>query len=300
MSDIFINPAASSSSDINAALCLLGDGDFIRTRRIGRSVCGRSITALELGAMEHPAVIVGGTHGMEWATALAALKLAQKAAESIKGNVAMHGIALRDALAQRGAVIIPLLNPDGYEIRRTGRGAAPRRTKLLSCFSDAELACWQGNANGIDLNHNFGAGFYIARKQVSDIGITKPGPMRYGGLFPFSQPESLAIRAVCERCRPRTLYALHSQGEEIYWRYGKNIPAGSEYIANLLAQLLDYKLCEPESIASHAGLKDWFIKRYNRPGYTLELGLGQNPLPYSDFGDIWSRAERALFVSLIL
>ena len=300
MSDIFDNPAGASSSDISAALSSLADGNFIRAVSIGRSVCGRSITALELGSMIHPTVIVGGTHGMEWATVLAALRLAQKTAQSIKDNTPMHGISLREALAERGAVILPLLNPDGYEIRREGRSAAPRRARLLSRFIDALLAHWQSNANGIDLNHNFNAGFYTAKKNVADIGIIKPGPTRYGGLLPFSQPETRAIRNVCQKCRPRTLYALHSQGEEIYWRYGKNIPAGSEYMANLLAQLSGYRLCEPDDIASHAGLKDWFIKRYNRPGYTLELGLGQNPLPYSDFDSIWDKVARALFVALIL
>ena len=35
------------------------------------------------------------------------------------------------------------------------------------------------------------------------------------------------------------------------------------------------------------GYKDWFIQTYNRPGYTIEAGLGENPLPISQFDEIY-------------
>ncbi len=37
----------------------------------------------------------------------------------------------------------------------------------------------------------------------------------------------------------------------------------------------------PSPGPSYGGYKDWFIQDFNRPGYTLELGEGQNPLPMS-------------------
>ncbi len=43
-----------------------------------------------------------------------------------------------------------------------------------------------------------------------------------------------------------------------------------------------------------AGYKDWFIDAYNRPGYTIECGQGVNPLPISDFDEIYSRNEGML------
>jgi g-D-glutamyl-meso-diaminopimelate peptidase len=300
MSDIFSTPQAVSAADIDGALRRLDDGDFIRARSAGRSVCGRPITALEIGAMKRPVFIAGGTHGMEWASALAALRLARETALAIGGRTAPHGLSLKRALGERGAVIVPLLNPDGYEIWRSGQAAAPKRARLLARFGGDALKRWQANANGVDINHNFPAGFYRARRLTEAMGVYGPGPTRYGGRFPFSEPESRAALDICRRCRPRALYSLHSQGEEIYWRYGENIPAGSKYIASLLSRLTGYRLCDPEAAASHAGLKDWFIKRYRRPGFTIELGLGQNPLPFGDFETIWSRIERALFVAMII
>lgn len=300
MSKLWDDPAAVTSRALNKEMCMLSNAGFVRTRRIGMSVCKRSILAVEIGAMHNPVVFVGGTHGMEWASVLATFRLASEIVAAVETGKTVHGIDMREALALRGAVFIPLLNPDGYEIRREGRCAALKKTKLLSQFEDTTLEMWQSNANGVDLNHNFNAGFYKAYRQVRGAGIKKPGPTRYGGLLPFSQPETRAARMLCAQCRPRALYALHSQGEEIYWRYGKRQPAGSEYIATLLSNLTGYALCEPEELASHAGLKDWFIQRYNCPGFTLELGAGQNPLPYEDFDAIWQRVERALFVAALI
>ena len=40
--------------------------------------------------------------------------------------------------------------------------------------------------------------------------------------------------------------------------------------------------------SSFAGYKDWFIQDYNSPGYTIEAGIGQNPLPISKFDEIYN------------
>jgi len=37
-----------------------------------------------------------------------------------------------------------------------------------------------------------------------------------------------------------------------------------------------------------AGYKDWFLKEFYRPGYTIECGLGTNPLPISQLERIYS------------
>lgn len=296
----FLEPAAATASLIHTRLCALATGDFIRARQIGRSVCGRPIMALEFGTMDHPTLLIGGIHGMEWASALVALRLAQQTAVAVQEHRPLYDINLRAALAAQGAVLLPLLNPDGYEIRREGRGAALRTTALLSRFDDSALRRWQANANGVDLNHNFNAGFWKARAMVRAAGITRRGPTRYGGPYPLSEPESRAAKDACVRYRPRALYTLHSQGEEIYWRYGRRTPDNSKTIASLLADLTGYQLCEPDLIASHAGLKDWFIKRFRRPGFTIELGLGQNPLPYADFEAIWQRVDQALYAAITI
>lgn len=48
------------------------------------------------------------------------------------------------------------------------------------------------------------------------------------------------------------------------------------------------------------GYKDWFIQIYNRPGYTIEAGLGENPLPISQFDKIYKDNIGILILGAIL
>ncbi|MEG0833539.1 MAG: M14 family zinc carboxypeptidase [Oscillospiraceae bacterium] len=300
MNFLYENAGCVGEPEIAKRLFELAKMSFTKLRVLGKSVCGRPIYALEIGNMNNPSMIVGGTHGMEWASVLTALRLCDTAVEAVHDGELLCGIDMRVALLRRGTVVIPLLNPDGFELRRRGRAAACKTHRLLSRFEDADFGYWQANARGVDINHNFPAGFYLAKRQVAKLGIISASPTRYGGSFPLSEPESRAVVHAVGLYRPRSLYALHSQGEEIYWKYGSVIPDGSEYIASVLTALSGYRLCEPAALASHAGLKDWFIKRHCRPGFTIELGAGKNPLPYSDFEAIWNRVEKALTVAAIV
>ncbi len=46
--------------------------------------------------------------------------------------------------------------------------------------------------------------------------------------------------------------------------------------------------------SANAGYKDWFIQHYNRPGYTIEAGIGVAPLPLSQFDKIYRENEGML------
>ena len=48
-----------------------------------------------------------------------------------------------------------------------------------------------------------------------------------------------------------------------------------------------YTVEETPYASGYAGYKDWFIQDYNRPGYTIEVGTGVNPLPMSQFPQIY-------------
>lgn len=299
--DIFRDISAVSSADIYKFMCgLSAERGDITMRRVGTSSCSRGIYALEMGSMRSPALFVGGTHGSEWASVFVSLALASDFADAMRTRSCLFGADIRRAFAQSGVVILPLLNPDGFELFRYGAFGAPRARRFLRRFEYGDFRVWQANARGVDINHNFNAGFYKARAATIQSGVTRPGPTRYGGPFHFSEQESRAVRRLCGRVRPRSVYALHSQGEEIYWRYDEREPKRAAAIASNLAALTAYRLCEPGSVASHGGLKDWFIKKYALPGFTIELGLGRNPLPYADFPEIWRRVQRALVVASLM
>lgn len=44
---------------------------------------------------------------------------------------------------------------------------------------------------------------------------------------------------------------------------------------------------ETPTESGYAGYKDWFIQEYDRPGYTIEVGRGVNPLPMEQFEQIY-------------
>ena len=50
----------------------------------------------------------------------------------------------------------------------------------------------------------------------------------------------------------------------------------------------------PES--ANAGFKDWFLQVFKRPAFTIEAGLGENPLPASQLPEI-TRAFSAIFTA---
>ena len=84
------------------------------------------------------------------------------------------------------------------------------------------------------------------------------------------------------------MLAYHTQGNVIYWKYLNFEPEGSRALAERFAAVSGYA-CEDTPYASgFAGYKDWFIQNFDRPGYTIECGLGENPLPLSQFESIWN------------
>ena len=62
---------------------------------------------------------------------------------------------------------------------------------------------------------------------------------------------------------------------------------GAETLGQLMADASGYTLAEVPYASSFAGYKDWFIQNFRRPGYTIEVGIGENPLPLSQFDEIY-------------
>ena len=88
---------------------------------------------------------------------------------------------------------------------------------------------------------------------------------------------------------PALTLALHTQGEVIYWRYLDYEPPQSRRIGEIFSEASGYTLEETPFASGFAGYKDWFIESFDRPGYTIEAGLGTNPLPTYQFPDIYER-----------
>ena len=117
---------------------------------------------------------------------------------------------------------------------------------------------------------------------------------------PLTEPESLAIYNFTLIHDFRLIISFHTQGKEIYWNFQNiNPPQGYE-IGRIFARVSGYDLTDVPYNSSFAGYKDWFIQNYKLPGYTIESGLGENPLPLSQFQDIYSKNIGILILGMLL
>lgn len=127
-----------------------------------------------------------------------------------------------------------------------------------------------------------------------------PSPRDFVGYGPLTEPESLAIYNFTLIHNFCLIIAYHTQGQEIYWNFQNiNPPQGFE-IGQKFANASGYLLTEVPYNSSFAGYKDWFIQEYNRPGYTIEAGIGENPLPISQFDEIYRNNLGILILGAVL
>lgn len=285
-------------------LCAALRGRYATLRGVpvGHSGLGRTIPALVLstGGCDQRVLLAAAFHGQEWLTTLCALRLCEELCVAAQGDLPLCGIPVKRALQGRQIWFVPLVNPDGVEIARYGSSAAAGYAALAAATGADIPGMWQANARGVDINSNFNAGWAEMQALAQKNGKNLPGARKYPGPVPESEPETRALTDLCRRYAFRQVVALHSQGEEIYWEYGPNTPPQSRMMAQVLGEASGYRVAKPEGLSAHGGFKDWFIQCYHRPGFTIELGRGRNPLPVAQFEEIYSRAREMLALAVLL
>ncbi|MEE1321572.1 MAG: M14 family metallocarboxypeptidase [Acutalibacteraceae bacterium] len=274
---------------------LIKEYPFLSAEIIGRSGLGRGIFSLSVGNPTNSVIYVGGFHGSEWLTSEVLLLFVEKVCRAIKYGSLLCSVDIKRALTQLGITVIPCINPDGVEIATEGfQSAKNMRRYTESLAKGTSHTKWNANAFGVDLNHNFSAGWDILHQMEKEQGIDGPAPRQYGGERPESEAETKALTRLCRVRKFRQCLAMHSQGEEIYWQYGENTPKQSSIMAKILADSCGYTLVSGEGLSSHGGFKDWFIDEFHAPGFTFEIGKGENPLPKTELYGIYDRIEEAL------
>lgn len=263
---------------------------------IGHSMLGRPLTCFRIGHGPHAVLYVGAHHGMEWITSLLLYRLINdlclSACRRGESTVFPGGTCL---------YVLPMLNPDGVEIELHGAAAGgPLAERLLrQNGGDPDFSRWQANARGVDLNHNYDAGFEEYRLRAQEAGISAGGPTRYGGEGPMSEPETAALCRFLSLVRPALILTLHTQGEEIFYHpTDPPVPHAAEWGA-LLARLTGYRLGQADGLAAYGGLSDYAAAVLRIPSFTLECGLGENPLPLSAAAPIYRRLRRALYLGTL-
>ncbi len=273
---------------------------FLKKYPIGRSCAGREITAIQIGVASEYALFCAAFHGSEYLTVTVSLMFLEELCQAVSEDSEFAGFSARKALIGRGIIWVPCVNPDGCEIALHGRVAAGSLGGTVARIAKNDFTHWNANLRGVDINHNFPAGWEELRAREQAAGIYGPSPSRFGGYRPESEPETMALTELCRNRAIRHVVALHSQGEVIYWTYGNTRPPRSEKMAEIMATSSGYLLDEPTELAVGGGFKDWFIREFNRPGFTVEMGNGKNPLPIAAAAEIYQRIREMLMLAAIM
>lgn len=294
-------PQPADSATVRALLAALcGRYRFLELQPVGRSLLGRDIYGVMLGGGHERVLYAAAFHGQEWITTLVLLRLCEEICEAMGRDGRLADMDFRRAIAGRCLVFVPQVNPDGVDIALGGSRMAGQYAALVAEKGGDTPGLWQANARGVDLNHNFNAGREALLAMEREQGIDGPSPRRFGGDAAESEPETRALTALCRRGDFRHVLALHTQGEEIYWQYGRRTPTHARMMANILAASSGYAVAQPTGTACHGGFKDWFIEEMGRPGFTLEMGRGENPLPLADFEPLYEKAREMLLLAALM
>jgi len=270
---------------------LAGKYPFVKLRQLTVTPGGRPVTAVKIGDGEHKVLVSAAHHANEWITAPLILQFLESYAAAIAEGGQIGGA---DAMAlQEGSTLwaVPLVNPDGVDLVTGVATDAEIEAagQLAENYPDIPFPDgWKADGSGIDLNLQYPAGWLQAREIKFMQGFTEPGPRDYVGPYPLSQRESRALADFTEQIDPDLVLAYHTQGQEIYWQFEDIVVPGAEALGREFAELSGYRLADTPYNSSFAGYKDWFIKFFRRPGYTIEAGVGENPLPISQLPEIYA------------
>lgn len=276
---------------------------FISAEMIGSSTMGTPLYALRMGNGTKKVLYNASHHANEWITTPVLLKFLEQYAEAYIGGGSIFGLDAARLYDEVSLILVPLVNPDGVDLVN-GALALNDRFYVQARRIAAEFpkipfpAGWKANIEGTDLNLNYPAGWEEAKRIKFELGYTKPAPRDYVGDGELSAVESRAMYDFTLKERPELTLSYHSQGEVIYWKYLDIEPENGFAIANRFSEASGYSVETTPYESGYAGYKDWFILEFERPGYTIEVGRGINPLPLSQFDKIYGDNVGILAIGL--
>ena len=265
---------------------------FLRTRLLTATAFGRPMWALSLGDGDRQVIYSAAHHANEWITAPVLLKFAEDLSVALETDGSLYGVPARTIAETATIHLIPMVDPDGVDLVT---GAIPagsleyeKAARIGDAFPNIPFPDgWKANLLGVDLNLQYPAGWLQAREIKFSQGYTRPAPRDYVGRSPLSQRESIALADFTEEIDPALVLAYHTQGKVIYWQFRDYQVSGARELGEEFARLSGYELADTPYESSFAGYKDWFIQNFRRPGYTIECGSGESPLPLSQFDEIY-------------
>ncbi|MBQ8533967.1 MAG: peptidoglycan-binding protein [Clostridia bacterium] len=277
---------------------------FLNLTTLGRSVMGKNIPLIKIGNGPNKLMYNASHHANEWITSIVLTAFLEEYSSAVAFNRRIFRVDAKRLFENTTLFLVPMLNPDGVDLATgylTSGDYYTRAVEISNNYPNISFPTgWKANIEGTDLNLNYPALWERAKAIKFAQGFVTPAPRDYVGSSPFSAPESRLLGELTKNNDFYLTLSYHTQGKIIYWKFADIEVENAEKIVKLYEAVSGYTAeITPES-SGYAGYKDWFIQTFRRPGYTIECGRGVNPLPLSQFNDIYEANRGILTVSLLL
>lgn len=304
---MIVNPSVKYNSSIfkKDLDALIFKYPFLKLYTIGYSVLDNPIYSVRLGFGSKQVCYLASTHANEYITTTLLMKFLENMCIAYYQNSSISGYNVKNLLNSTTIYLIPLVNPDGVDLLNGNISSTSNSyiyaRYIASKYPDIPFPNgWKANIKGVDLNLQFPAGWENAKKIKFAQGYTSPAPRDFVGFGPLTEPEALAVYDFTLAHNFRLILTYHTQGKEIYWQFQDYAPKEAYSIGQKFARVSGYTLANVPYESSFAGYKDWFLQQYRRPGHTIEAGLGENPLPLSQFNQIYNDNIGILILGAVL
>lgn len=225
----------------------------------GKSKLNEPLLAFVLGNLhsKRPLLIQASIHAREYITSFMAIEL-------VKKFVALS--------IDYPLIVVPLANPDGVRICLEGANfieSGSKRDIVQRILQVAPKELYKANANGVDLNCNFDAGWGSGSQNVFD----KPSFANFVGYYPNSEKETQALISLTKKYNPFLTLSLHTKGEVVYYGYlgqSKKTKQEQEKFLPIIEKSSGYKGIF--TTKSGGGYKDYCLLNLDTTGFTIEFG----------------------------
>ncbi len=261
---------------------------YLSKKAMGYSEFGREIpiVVLKNGNPTNKILIVASSHAREYGNTAIVMKMIEYYCENMGSTY--NGRTFGKMLESTAIYFVPMHNPDGAEICLNGLNSVPEAYKatvtaiyqksvkkgLISSYKK-----WKANGIGIDLNRDYGLGLKTSTQ------VSEPLSENYGGNF--ASKEGKAIANLIRNENFASVTSFHSCGEMMYWGSFASGSFKNECyeITKSIKACNGYSLVDDsgkkEKDYPYYGLKDWYMKDYQKPGFTIETG-NSTPLSLSE------------------
>jgi hypothetical protein len=179
---------------------------------LGRPVEGLEVTENASARDGKPVLLMLGLHhAREWPSGEHTLEWAYELVNDYRAGDA----TTRSLLARARVIIVPVVNPDGFNFSRED-GEARGHAGGSNDFNGTQAEFHRKNcrpscaiSGGVDLNRNYGD------RWGGEGGTESPAAETYRGTAPFSEPEVQNVRELISQHQVVTMITNHTFGNEV-------------------------------------------------------------------------------------